>query len=240
MRFDLFFLAMVSAHLIGDYYLQTDEMAQLKKESLMITVKHGLYYALPFLLLPLLFSDVLGLTLLAIMVHFFIDLVKYQMEKKNKHGWAKRVQAKEIYVLDQMVHLLSLFFISGLVSTSIHPFMISLPLNTSFFLGVLPAILFLFKPANITFKLLFGRFSPEEKDLVSIKGAGAVIGSLERLLMLIFLSLGQFSAVGLIMTAKSIARYDKISKDPVFAEYYLIGTLYSILVTVFLYLFFLH
>jgi len=33
----------------------------------------------------------------------------------------------------------------------------------------------------------------------------------------------------LLMAAKSMARYDKISKSPAFAEYYLIGTLYSIL-----------
>ena len=37
------------------------------------------------------------------------------------------------------------------------------------------------------------------------------------------------------MTAKSIARYEQITKDPAFAEYYLIGTLYSMLYTVALY-----
>ena len=34
-------------------------------------------------------------------------------------------------------------------------------------------------------------------------------------------------AVGLVLTAKSIARYDRISKDKDFAEYYLMGTLLS-------------
>ena len=37
----------------------------------------------------------------------------------------------------------------------------------------------------------------------------------------------QISAVGLVLTAKSIARYDRISKDQEFAEYYLLGTLLS-------------
>ena len=37
----------------------------------------------------------------------------------------------------------------------------------------------------------------------------------------------QYSAVGLVLTAKSIARYDRISKDQSFAEYYLLGTLLS-------------
>jgi hypothetical protein len=39
------------------------------------------------------------------------------------------------------------------------------------------------------------------------------------------------------MAAKSMARYDRISKGPAFAEYYLIGTLYSILVAIVAYLF---
>ncbi|MCL2141676.1 MAG: hypothetical protein FWH46_02190, partial [Methanimicrococcus sp.] len=69
-----------------------------------------------------------------------------------------------------------------------------------------------------------------------ILGAGSVIGTLERLLMGIFIGIGQFAAVGLIMTAKSVARYDRISKNSQFAEYYLIGTLYSILVTVIAYI----
>ena len=34
---------------------------------------------------------------------------------------------------------------------------------------------------------------------------------------------------GLVFTAKSIARYNKISESPTFAEYYLIGSLFSIL-----------
>ena len=66
-------------------------------------------------------------------------------------------------------------------------------------------------------------------------GAGAWIGNLERLLSGVLILLGQFSAVGLTMTAKSIARYDEIVKNPAFAEYYLIGTLYSILYTISVY-----
>lgn len=47
--------------------------------------------------------------------------------------------------------------------------------------------------------------------------------------MLILLAVRQYSAAGLVLTAKSIARYDKISKESDFAEYYLIGTLLSLL-----------
>ena len=45
--------------------------------------------------------------------------------------------------------------------------------------------------------------------------------------MLFFLSIKQYSSVGLVLTAKSIARYNKIAEDQKFAEYYLLGTLLS-------------
>lgn len=65
--------------------------------------------------------------------------------------------------------------------------------------------------------------------------AGAIIGFLERALIIIFLNIGQYSAIGLILTAKSIARYEMISKNQEFGEYYLIGTLTSVLSSVIAY-----
>ena len=59
------------------------------------------------------------------------------------------------------------------------------------------------------------------------RNAGRMIGTLERIIMVIFIAIGQYAAVGLVLTAKSIARYDRIAKDQVFAEYYLLGTLLS-------------
>ena len=59
---------------------------------------------------------------------------------------------------------------------------------------------------------------------------GRYIGTVERLVMVLLLSVQQYAAIGLVLTAKSIARYDKISKEKEFAEYYLLGTLISTLI----------
>lgn len=64
----------------------------------------------------------------------------------------------------------------------------------------------------------------------TILGAGAIIGILERMIIGICIAIGQFSSIGLVFTAKSIARYNKIAESPSFAEYYLIGSLFSILI----------
>ena len=68
---------------------------------------------------------------------------------------------------------------------------------------------------------------PVEKNTKNIIKTGRVIGTIERVIMLFFILIQQYSSVGLVLTAKSIARYDKISKDQQFAEYYLLGTLLS-------------
>jgi len=57
---------------------------------------------------------------------------------------------------------------------------------------------------------------------------GRVIGVLERAIALTLVLLGQFGALALIVAAKSLARF-KALEDRDFAEYFLIGTLASLL-----------
>ncbi len=78
-------------------------------------------------------------------------------------------------------------------------------------------------------RLLLKRFRPA--DAQGKHGAGALIGVLERALILTFVLLHQYTAIGLVLTAKSIARYKEL-EDRNFAEYYLIGTLGSLLAAV--------
>ena len=55
------------------------------------------------------------------------------------------------------------------------------------------------------------------------------IGILERTAIVALIPLNQWAAVGLLLTAKSIARHKYINEKS-YAEYYLIGTLLSFLV----------
>jgi len=57
---------------------------------------------------------------------------------------------------------------------------------------------------------------------------GGTIGSLERAIALTLVLLGQYGALGLLVAAKSVARF-KALEDREFAEYFLIGTLASLL-----------
>lgn len=55
---------------------------------------------------------------------------------------------------------------------------------------------------------------------------GRVIGLLERVLLYVFILLGQFGAIGFVLAAKAFTRFKALDDRP-FAEYVLIGTLLS-------------
>ena len=63
-----------------------------------------------------------------------------------------------------------------------------------------------------------------------VKNAGLYIGWLERFLVMTAILVQSPSMVGLILTAKSIARFPELKER--FAEYFLIGTLVSIALAV--------
>ena len=60
---------------------------------------------------------------------------------------------------------------------------------------------------------------------------GRWIGGFERTLILIFVLINNYLAIGLVLTAKSAARFNDLS-DREFAEYYILGTLMSTLVAI--------
>jgi len=92
------------------------------------------------------------------------------------------------------------------------------------------------KPVNVLIKQALSSYRPQALNQEERGGAGALIGTLERLLMLIFLNLGQYGAIAWVLTAKSIARYSKIAEEKDFAEYYLSGTLLSMVLVLVVFL----
>lgn len=68
-------------------------------------------------------------------------------------------------------------------------------------------------------------------DDSGLEGSGRLIGILERLLGLILVLMGQWAALAVVLAAKSIARFEELRDRP-FAEYYLVGTLASLVVAV--------
>lgn len=241
-----YFLLLLFGHVLGDFYLQTKGMAEKKEKSIKWVLRHSLCYLGTMLLigLPIISYEIIIVLALASLLHLVIDTFKYiylsVMTKKSKKT---QVIERNTFFVDQLLHLLSLIFIAyGIVINDVvirewnvvEKFFSTVNISEVQMLPWILALLIIHKPANIAIQKLLMVYKPENKD-VDVKtdnNAGRFIGTIERIIMLIFLAIGQYSAIGLVLTAKSIARYDRISKEKDFAEYYLLGTLISTVVVI--------
>ncbi len=220
------------AHILGDYYFRKRGPTDEKEHRSVAVVVHGLYYAATMMLLSaalaLLGSDRRIILAGAIVsaLHLLADFITFAISAKNKAR--ENTGAAALYLSDQLVHwaavlvVIEWFYVRHLGCVVTQP----IPREMIKW-GVL--LMLILKPGNITFRKLFSKYEDLRDDASSEPGAGALIGSLERVLCAIFLALDQYAAIGLIYTAKSIARFKKIELNQRFAEYYLIGTLFSIL-----------
>lgn len=236
------------AHVLGDFYLQSGQMAEGKNKRFLTLVLHSaVYTGISALIIILAYSiHALWYAMLLGAAHFAVDLLKYvalavfKRKESSKADWSE-VKAGYVYAVDQGLHLFIILILSNIyfgggtqVVFSVWPSSLFEILHTDKALLIkwLCALLLIGRPANITFLKLFSHFKPLEREVEKNKKVGATIGVLERILMLIFMEIGQYSAIGLVLTAKSIARYDKISENKEFGEYYLLGTLVSVLYAV--------
>ncbi|HHZ01444.1 MAG TPA: DUF3307 domain-containing protein [Tissierellia bacterium] len=232
-------------HILGDFYVQTERTAERKDSSFIWVLIHcGQYYGVMLIMVLFIasFDLVLGATL-ASLLHLIIDAMKFVWISSmyNKDNLSKTTE-RNIFFVDQFLHFVSLFGISYwqaknsilIEGNVITDFLNLVGIQWSTAVSWIFALLFIHKPANIAIQKLLAVYRPISNinNMQETISAGRFIGTVERMIMLIFLSIKQYSAIGLVLTAKSIARYDKISKEKDFAEYYLLGTLLSTLIVI--------
>lgn len=238
-----FLVFLLIAHVLGDYHFQPQQMAEEKNRQVRALFLHGVVVFAVTMPIFVLYkeSDVLISLGFVAASHLLIDFAKSRMLE----AWPSLAKRESIvFWVDQAVHILIILaVVLEAPSLTLRMAEQELVYDAS---KALLAFLLLTKPANVMIALSTKRYHYETEgegqvlitDLVpdvaintkGREGAGALIGSLERLLSAILLWNGQLAAIGLIFTAKSIARFDRIQKDQRFAEYYLIGSLSSLLI----------
>ncbi len=235
--FKKLFLLLVTGHILGDFYTQTKQTSEKKDQNWGWVSIHGLVYffTAAIISIPFISREIFIIILLSSASHFIIDSAKYLYNKQIGYG---RKRTGNIFIIDQLLHLICLIVLSYL-GTKAHFPLKKLPIISDFIATTnisltktstwVLALLILHRPSNIFIQKLIGGYKPQAKnDLFQTdNNIGRIIGTSERIVMLMLISLRQYSAIGLILTAKSIARYDRIAKDEKFAEYYLLGTLIS-------------
>src|SRR5690625_846088 len=233
-------LLFLIGHFLGDYYFQTD--GSVKNQTTKVVLQHSLIYTLTLLLLslPIFSGPVFIAAILISFTHLVIDYIKYQYKLKKKITYENTVF---IYALDQALHMIIIlltgrFLIFNQIEISyfshLENLILQLQLNTEAILSWVLILLIIYKPSSISIRIVLDHFEPKHKkeEDEGITNAGALIGIFERFIILMMLNAGQLTAIGFVLTAKSVARYNKISEDPQFAEYYLLGTLLSSLLII--------
>lgn len=211
-------ICLVLAHLFADFVLQTGKSCKDKKDRHWKSPHQYVHALIVFGLAWLVSWDACfwWCALIIGVAHFGIDMWKSYREEEVT--W---------FALDQVMHLL---VVAGVAYawTICHDW--SLPFGIELWHVVaVVALLVCWKPANIFVKLMLKHYSvnmPEEKENGFY--AGALIGTIERWLILIFVCLQRYDALGLLIAAKSIIRYSE--KDTAKTEYVLAGTLLSIFI----------
>lgn len=233
--FKSYYLILLLGHILGDYYFQSEKMSKAKNEKLSALFAHCVVYAVVvILIIKAVFSNGYFYALIFVVgSHFTIDLLKFFVINN-------KLCKRNIYIADQLSHLICIgigaYIMMDKAVISVFLAHIFDVINIEPYMLLKIAVLFLImhKPANITIKELTKWYKPDV-NTDGNKKTGAFIGTLERYIILILLFFNQYSAIGLVLTAKSIARYHELENKE-FAEYYLIGTLLSTFIVIVAYL----
>lgn len=273
-------LLLLLAHLIADFWLQTDvmvknKMKNLKKHmfhhlittGLALTIIWGVHYhftnVIGYLLFPIVFICV---------THLIIDVLKLKLIDTIKTTDIDSLKKLGFFLLDQLLHvaiilITCIVFFDSKATTMITRLVAN---NGTSSLGAVNTLLFILiifilatSVSGHIIKLLVGslpsnlanfegEFSIKNKSLEvndrnkpkresnfteeyhyftysnPLHSRGRLIGYIERLLVISLTIVGAYPSIAFIIAAKSIARFKQLD-DRNWAEYFLLGTLASIL-----------
>ena len=217
----ILFVKLLLAHFLGDFVFQPlrwvvhKEANKINSRYLYLhLIVHGFLVAL-----ALWDPSAWPLLVFIVLTHYLIDLAKLYFQSYFRH-------AAVPFVLDQLAHVLVLYVVAFHTELPDH----ALAWIQNLDWPLITAIVFVTVPAAVIMNRLLDPLSEQiEFDHKSLPNAGKYIGMLERLFVLAFIILGRWEGIGLLITAKSVFRFNdlKESNNRKLTEYILIGTLLS-------------
>lgn len=230
-------LRLVVAHLLTDFVLQPKSWVADRQQNKGRSTKLYLHVILTTVM-AYIFSGLYSnwiIPLVIFITHLLIDYIKSKAGK-DKFSY---------FIADQLAHLLVIIILWLSIEniwTDIVPFTELVTGNTRFWV-ITAGYLFVSWPLGIVIgkatqkwrdqigrekeKMGIQTLSSGEQEL-GLASAGKWIGICERILILTFVLMSQFTAIGFLMTAKSILRFsEKEANTQLKTEYVLVGTLVS-------------
>lgn len=225
---------LILASLLADFVFQPSWLVHRKTQGLGGLLVHGLIYFVVSMGVGFgSWSSAYWTIAVALaIVHMAIDWGKVQVDSSQRGGY----WPVATFLVDQSLHLMSIVALAAVLGFMPRPVLaggfVAAWSNALYFYltSIYVAALF---GGSIFVKLITAVFEvPATPGETGVEGAGAYIGVVERLAITTLVALQQYSAVGFVLAAKSIARYKKIEEQKGFGEYYLIGTLTSSVIAV--------
>ncbi|MDA8930569.1 DUF3307 domain-containing protein [Bacteroidia bacterium] len=218
------FTALLLAHVLGDFVFQSSKWVAHKEankqKSKYLYIHIAIHGVCTLGLLLLLQSSFLWITIPIVISHYLIDLGKLHIQNKSN--------AKILFFVDQALHIAILYLLVIICAELAIPLTDIINPN-----NMLLATLTLMATvvSSIIMRVLLQNWDKDidKENNKSLQSAGKFIGILERLLVFTFVILNQWSAIGLLIAAKSAFRFGDLSeaKNRKLTEYMLIGTLLS-------------
>jgi len=227
--FDLALLfRLLIAHLLGDFLLQKNKWIN---DRLKNKWNAGSLYFHIFIIsaLTYLFSgryNNFWIPAIIMVTHYFTDVWK-----------SYKGDVLRFFIIDQFIHLFVILFAWYLYVTpefDLIGLSKEMLINPAILIIILMYIFVVWPAGYLIAKIT----KPWQEQLVPGKGlkdAGRWIGMIERILILTFVLINQFTGIGFLIAAKSILRFSDIknSDDRKEAEYILLGTMVSFIVAIF-------
>lgn len=207
------FTALLMAHVLADFVLQTDAMVRHKRQPMMLLL-HG---AIVLLTAQAATGQLAAPALLALAgAHMAIDAVKTYGRFDGFRG----------FVTDQAAHLASLVAIALLVPDLWAAGVWGTQAWCLPLMALLTGLILSTVAGQYAVGLLMRPHSLRVRGS-GLRDGGRIIGLLERGLIFLLILLGQPLGVGFLVAAKSVLRFGTATRDQRTAEYVIIGTLAS-------------
>ena len=228
-------MLLLLGHVLGDFYFQWDSMAQNKNNQQKWLLVHGGIYMLCMAAILFIGAALSWYWLLVVLVAGIVHLAV---------DWLKKHISNKKFIIDQLLHITTFVVLWRILGEylNVHEFVLRdfERLQTNIFLVVL-GLLWILKPVGVLieqgdiwdFNKRKDTATPENNHTTPTdnqKGAGKMIGYLERVIVFFLLLNGQFAAIGFVLAAKSAIRFPEITKSEntsSLVEFYIIGTLLS-------------
>lgn len=217
----LILIRLILAHLLTDFILQPGSWVRDKKERKLKSQKLYLH-ALVTGIVAYIFSGLwtaIWLPLLIMVTHFVIDGWKSYQKNKTRY-----------FLIDQLLHVLVILilWLSAVNKWEEGIDILFRIINSPNFLIVICGYIMVAWPLGILIGIATEKWRNEaEINKEGLAKAGMWIGLLERFLIITFILIDQYTAVGLLIAAKSILRFSDKENTQKKTEYVLIGTLMS-------------